>query len=325
MDEKGHLDGFEHEKKQEDEKENNEEVDHEKEKKNDGGPERIVKSEITCQAVLEDILSRLSVTSILRFQVVCKRWLSLTRTPSFRKLHNQHLGLRTRPKFHLLLTAVSEYRPAMVFCRIEVDPVENTAQADEIMMVPHNLVGGVGRVDERYTFREGFVRFYSQAVNCFICSFGSNDVSYRVDIVNPYTRTLITLPEGPPLYELFIGPRECMESDRFQQNEIAFHFGYDVHHQQYKVLQAQWAFERPWSFIRRMSWFGGLNFKLAIFTLGSKEWRDITNSANLNLTPMISYGFLSNLSNQTLFVNGSFYCPIDLQKFTWLRWTVVQL
>ncbi|PQQ15278.1 uncharacterized protein Pyn_12677 [Prunus yedoensis var. nudiflora] len=310
MDEKVHLDGFEHAKKmQEDEKENNEEVDHEKEKKNDGGLERIVKSEITCQAVLEDILFRLSVKSILRFQVVSKRWLSLTRTPGFRKLHNQRLGLWTRPKFHLLLTAVSEYRPEVVFCRIEVDPVENTAQADEIMTVPHNLVGG--RVEDRGT-DHGLVRFYSQAVNCFVCSFGSNEVSYRVDIVNPYTRTLITLPEGPPLYELFNGPweREFMLSDSHKRNEIAFHFGYDPHHQQYKVLQVQWAFERLWArpISRKMRVLEEvLEFKLAIFTLGSKEWRDITNSANLPLDPQTSYDFLSNIFNRTLFVNGSFY------------------
>ncbi|KAH0970906.1 hypothetical protein GBA52_023062 [Prunus armeniaca] len=56
-----------------------------------------------------------------------------------------------------------------------------------------------------------------------------------------------------------------------------------------------------------MTWLGVLDFKLAIFTLGSKECRDITDSANLTLTPTIAYRFLSNHSNKGLFINGSIY------------------
>ncbi|CAB4288006.1 unnamed protein product [Prunus armeniaca] len=65
----------------------------------------------------------------------------------------------------------------------------------------------------------------------------------------------------------------------------------------------------PWShpFNKKMTWLSVLDFKLAIFTMGSKEWRDIIDSANLTLTPTIVYLFLSNHSNKVLFINGSIY------------------
>ncbi|KAI5319936.1 hypothetical protein L3X38_039644 [Prunus dulcis] len=203
MDKKEHLYGFEDEKKkQEHEKDKNEEVENEKEKHN-------VKAKIGCgEAILEDVLSRLPVKSMLRVIDFFMEFEGATaglyvapplgmqevafphETPSFMKLHNQHLSLRIRPKFHLLHTAIFEARSEMVFRHIKVDPVKNTAHADESMTVPH----------------------------------------IKVDIVNSYTRILITLTEGPSMYQRFIGPREFMLSNSFKQNEIVFHFGYDLHH-----------------------------------------------------------------------------------------------
>ncbi|CAL9027405.1 unnamed protein product [Prunus brigantina] len=108
-------------------------------------------------------------------------------------------------------------------------------------------------------------------------------------------------------------------------------------------------FKKPWSrpFNRKMTWLSVLDFKLAIFTLGSKEWKDIIDSANLTLTPTIAYLFLSNHSNKVLFVNGSIYWhhnpnilafDVSMERFTlitmpdtfdhnflWLKWTVVDL
>ncbi|KAI5324906.1 hypothetical protein L3X38_033979 [Prunus dulcis] len=199
--------------------------------------------------LVEKILPRLDVKSLLRFQLVSKDWMSMIRKP---ELTMQHKEMKPNPNYLFLLTSASEARPEICFTRIEV---------------------------------------------------------YKVFILNPYTRILLTLPDGPP-------QRPHLQSPSHFHNQIAFHFGFDPNREEYKVLQAQWALEGATA---SDSVFPGevLEFKLCIITLGSTEWRLI--EPPLFLTANEAYDFLDN-TNKSLFVRRSgTILGVFLRNLVWLR------
>ncbi|KAL6277371.1 hypothetical protein ACE6H2_020972 [Prunus campanulata] len=241
--------------------------------------------------LVEKILPRLDVKPLLRFQLVSKDWKLMIRKP---ELTMQHKEMKPNPNYLFLLTSASEARPEICFTRIEVHPYRKRPKQEIILNVSHNITEREVPGHREYSLPNASVAFRSQAVNGLVCTFGSNGLDYKVFILNPYTRILLNLPDGPPQ-----SPHVQSPSDF--HNEIAFHFGFDPNREEYKVLQAQWALKGATALD---SIFPGkvLEFKLCIITLGSNEWRQIEPSPFL--TASQAYDFLDN-ANKSLFVRAS--------------------
>ncbi|CAL9001904.1 unnamed protein product [Prunus brigantina] len=182
--------------------------------------------------LVEKILPRLDVKPLLRFQLVSKDWMSIIRKP---ELTMQHKEMKPNPNYLFLLTSASEARPEICFTRIEVHPYRKRAKQEIILNVSHHITERQIPNHREYRLPNASVTFISQAVNGLVCTFGSNGLVYAVFILNPYTRILLTLPDGPP-------QRPHLQSPSNFNNQIAFHFGFDPNREEYKVLQAPMGF-----------------------------------------------------------------------------------
>ncbi|MFS7913437.1 putative F-box domain-containing protein [Helianthus anomalus] len=136
--------------------------------------------------IIEEILSRLPVKSILRFRSVSKPWLSLISTPSFTKLH--------------FTRATAAHRTAL-FISVYDDFTKNHS----FLSAPHDG----GPVTHLMTLGHAYLSCYTQAeyLNGLICltcvTLHSGNIFVPAFVLNPNTHKIFNVPD--PYSQLYGG------------------------------------------------------------------------------------------------------------------------
>ncbi|KAI9177307.1 hypothetical protein LWI28_024138 [Acer negundo] len=190
---------------------------------------------LPCEIVL-DILSRLSVTSLLQFKLVCKSWHNLTQDPLLVSMHFYHA-----PENDPCLIVHCDHPIRNQLYSLELSDPENDQRVNKLR-VP--------------MFPEFDIKGSCKGLLC-LCDSSTRDSLYAY---NPFTRNYIELPKSidETLYDL----------------SLVFGFGFNQTTKEYKVVKVVYWRIRP-RYPRHFSIMFSLQSEVQVFTLGKPSWRSL--------------------------------------------------
>ncbi|KAM5566850.1 putative F-box protein [Rosa sericea] len=199
--------------------------------------------ELPNEIICSQILPSLPAKSLMRFKCVCKSWFSLTRNPSFLRVHRNLRCNSSNMYTHLLLHFYDE-----------------TALHERLLSLQINQDGSPSLLTHCLTLPYEYRLYQTYSSNGLVLLKLGNALIYDhpIRIFNPCTRESITLPL--PNFPTHIS---------YPWFQIVHLFGFSPLTNEYKVLQVQYRI----SLGESARTIHGFTFK--IFTLGTHEWRNI--------------------------------------------------
>jgi F-box interacting protein len=198
--------------------------------------------------VLEQVLLRLPVKSLMRFKSVCKSWRDTIGSPHFQR--SQLLIARVR-------------RPSMLILPLRLMP--RSGRMDKIRFYAYPGHGTVAELMHEKLWSAGISSF-SQPMHCDGLVVVAAAHSSHIFVCNPATKELVLLPAGSPDYNL-LGPQKVG-------------FNVDTSTGKYKVVRCFWRHCN-----KGMTEY---SIGCEIFTLGSMAWKPLTDPPYLvkHMTPL---------------------------------------
>lgn len=228
--------------------------------------------------VLEQVLLRLPVKSLMRFKSVCKSWHDTISSAHFER-YQLELSRARQPSM-LILPLRLQLNAHLRMDKIRFFAYPGHGQVAELM---HEKLWSTG------------VDSFMQPIHCDGLVVVAAAHSSQVFVCNPATKELVILPSGSPDYG--IGSQKIG-------------FGVDPSTGKYKVVRC---FQRYCK--KGMSDY---SMGCQIFTLGSREWKSVANPPYLvkSMTPVCLPGAIYWSAGFTLTAQGMLRFDLHNEEFT---------
>ncbi|KAJ0940215.1 putative F-box domain-containing protein [Helianthus annuus] len=186
--------------------------------------------------VLEEILSRLPVKSILRFRIVCKPWLSFISNPSFTRLHLS----RATAAHHTAL-----FIPTYCYSSHKQHFFSTTREGGRLT---HLMT-----LDKDYTFDIAQVEHLNGLVFCSSFNYLAKSNLVYTFIVNPAMHKTFKLPDPPD---------HSLTNNTYGIASVCCFFGFDESNNEHKILMIRKLLQPP-------------TLEFMIFSMSTYSWRKI--------------------------------------------------
>lgn len=199
------------------------------------------KMESLPREIIQDIVSRLPISSLVQFRFVCRTWHKLAQDPDLVDMHTSGMAENSNPC--LIFHCDNPIRNNLYFVELPASSCNENKEKLKKFQVP---------------FWSAMSEFdVVGSCNGLLCLSDSlfNDALY---IYNPFTRNYIELPE----------------SVQHPNQEVVFGFGFHPKTKEYKVVKIAY-YKNANGGYRRAYKIGNLQSDVQIFTLGSSAWRSI--------------------------------------------------
>ena len=198
--------------------------------------------------IMENILLRLPVKSLLRSKCVCKEWFNIISRPQFAKSHLRHP--QTQARIGLCIIDYGDNTDDKV-----VGYLHSTTEYDDNgeLLDPHRF----DDIEETLNLNSPKILDSCDGLFCFVGGY------HKIVLWNPSTRQHNQLPPNPNLSDNDFSPYREWESPRgIEKIENYYGFGYDSFSDDYKIVGV---------FVPDHD----SNIRIDVFSLKSYSWRRI--------------------------------------------------